>query len=219
MNALHDLLGALRSLRKHRGFTLAAVVTLGVGIGAVATAFSIVHGIYFRSLPYRSEESLVQVSEQDLKQGMRRIPVGYPDFADWRALNRVFEDMALYQELDRTLTRRGEPVQLEGAGITAGLFAVLGVQPVLGRDLRPEEDKAGAPPLVILSWGLWQRRFGGDPSLVGQSLLLNGRSHLVIGIMPPHVTFPNSAEFWLPAGPTAEGSARGARSYNVIARL
>jgi putative ABC transport system permease protein len=164
MNTLwQDIQFGARALLKKPGFTFIAVLTLALGVGANSTIFSFVNGILLRPLPYQNPERLVSLDETSSKRGDASMGVSFPNFVDWREQNRVFEDVAAYQEGSYTLVGGGEPEQLRGARISSGLFEILGVAPALGRNVRPEEDRPDNDTVVVLSHGLWQRRFGSDP--------------------------------------------------------
>src|SRR5262249_53777760 len=161
-----DLRYGARMLLKKPGFTFVAVITLGLGIGANTTMFSVVNGMLLRPLPFNDPERLVHLGEESPKVGMGAMGVSFTDFTDWRARSRSFKEMALYEEDSFTLasgnaTERAE--RIEGARVTASLFPLLGVKTAQDRHFLEEEDKPGAAPAAIIGYGLWQRRFGGDP--------------------------------------------------------
>ncbi|MCI0489448.1 MAG: ABC transporter permease [Blastocatellia bacterium] len=214
-----DIRYAFRTLLKRPGFAVVVVLTLALGIGANTTIFSIVNGFLIRPLPYKNAERLVDINETALNVGLERLSVAYPDFVDWRDQNQTFEDMAAYDEGSFNLTGRGEPERISGASVSASLFSVLGVAPVAGRDFRPEEDTPAGDKVVILSHGLWQRRFGADPNILGQQLTLQGVSRTVVGILPPGFQFPENADLWVPLALDPEETGRGNYSYSVVARL
>ena len=166
----------MRSLLKKPGFAFIAVLTLALGIGANSTIFSFVNAILLRPLPYKNPERLVLLDETATKRGIASMGVSFPNFLDWREQNQVFEDIAAYSEDTYTLAGGGEPEQLQGARISSGLFELLGVQPLMGRTFSAEEDRPNNDAVVILSYGLWQRRFGSDPQIVGQSINVGNQS-------------------------------------------
>src|SRR5689334_12524966 len=167
---LQDLRYGARMLTKKPGFTIVAIVTLALGIGANTTIFSFVNGILLRSLPYPQPDRLVLIDETAPQRGMASMGVSFPNFLDWRERNRVFEDVATYTSSSVSLSGSGEPEQLRGAAISQGLLEILRVAPILGRTFTAEEDRPNQEMVVILSYGLWQRRFGGDPNQVGQTI-------------------------------------------------
>jgi hypothetical protein len=179
-----DVRYGLRVLRKSPGFTAVAVFTLALGIGATSTIFSFVNGILLRPLPYPEPERLVLIEETAPKRGITSMGVSYPNFVDWREQNRVFTGVAVYGSRGITLTGGGEP-EILGATLSYNTFEVLGVTPVLGRTFRPEEDVAGQDDVVILSHGLWERRLGADPGVIGRTMVISDRACTVVGVMPP----------------------------------
>jgi predicted permease len=216
---LQDMRYGLRSLRKNPGFAAVAVLTLALGVGANSTIFSFVNGVMLRPLPYREPGRLVLLDETAPKRGITSMGVSFPNFVDWREQNRVFEDVASYTEGSYTLVGGGEPAQVRGARVTSGLFEVLGVAPVLGRTVRPEEDRPDNDTVVILGHGLWRSRFGGDPGVVGQSISINNRPHTVIGVMPPDFKFPEVADLWLPLALDERRWTRNDHGLGALARL
>ncbi|HZF40261.1 MAG TPA: ABC transporter permease [Blastocatellia bacterium] len=215
-----DLRFGARMLLKQPGFTLIAVVTLALGIGANTAIFSIVDAVLLRPFPYNAPERLVMLQE--------RVSVGggfspsYPNFVDWRAQNKVFASMAAVR-MDESfnLTGAGEPERLLGRLVSAEFLSTLGVKPLVGRDFLVEEDSPGATPTVILSYGFWQRRFGADPNILGRHLTLNNQSYTVVGITPSDFQFGAEADVTVPIGLQAERfRARGADpGADVVARL
>ena len=187
---LQDLRYAFRMLCKNPAFTAVAVLILALGIGANSAIFSVGNAVLLRPLPYADSHRLVKVWETNPRSNRWGQWVSYPDFADWRRQNQVFEDMAAFRIWVWTITGGEYPETLPGFLVTSNLFSLLGVEPMFGRSPLPEEDQPGGNPVVILSYGLWQRRFGSDPGLVGQTVTIEGQKHTVIGIMPPAFRFP-----------------------------
>jgi putative ABC transport system permease protein len=216
-----DIRFGLRMLRKSPGFTMVAVAALGLGVGANTAIFSVVNAVLLRSLPYHDPQRLVMVWEDASKVGFPRNTPAPGNYSDWKTKIPAFEDVAALDARDFNLTGDGEPEKIGGAGVTSNLFSVLGVKPRLGRVLLPEEDKPGADPVVVVGYGLWVRRFGGDPGLIGRAISLNGKNYTVVGIMPPHFQFPfKEIELWEPAGYSAKDLAnRGGHYLFVAARL
>ena len=211
-------------LLKSPGFTAVAVLTLALGIGANSAIFSVIDAVLLRPLPYEEPGRLVMVWGKLAGIGLPRDQnaVAPPEFADFQAMNQVFEHIAAFTNASFNLTVEGGPERVEGASVSASLFPLLGVQPVLGRSFRPEEDQPGRDNVVLLSHGVWQRRFGSDPGLVGKTLTLSGRACSVIGILPPNFQFPEQAEIWKPIAFNAEALAennRGSHYLGVVARL
>src|SRR5512145_992642 len=230
---LLDFRFAIRMLLKNRGFTAVAVLTLALGIGANTAIFSIVSSVLFRPLPFKDPDRLVTVWERDVKRGYDMNHAGVATFLDWKTQNKAFESIAAFG-IDEgvNLTGDHEPERVTAVPVSANLFEVLGVYPTLGRSFHVEEETPGRDQVVILSHRLWQRRFGSDPNLVGRTILLDGRSYLVIGIMPPGFLFPGMtgvlygfffskpADVWIPLALPAELlSTRSAHLLEVVARL
>ena len=217
---LEDLRYAIRTLLKSPGFTTVAVLALALGIGATSAIFTVVNGVLLRPLDYDDPDRLVVLRETKLPQ-FPRFSISPGNFESWRTGSTSFDRIAAYSIQFLNLTGRGDPEQLRGATATAGLFEMLGVQPALGRDFTPEEDQPGQDAVVILSHGLWQRRFGGDPALLGQALTLNGRVRTVIGMMPAGFEFPQAGTaLWVPRALTPEQRDRhGSHYLSAAARL
>ncbi len=221
-----DLRYGARMLLKQPGFTLIAVITLSLGIGANTAIFSVVNAVLLRPLPYREPDRLVALWSANPERGATSRPVSTPDFEDWRAQNRVFEAIAAYPAVDvtgMTLNDQGAAEQLNTAYVTADFFALLGVQAALGRAVLPHEHEPGRNQVVVLSHGLWQRRFGADPGIVGKTLTLDGRSFTVTGVMPPGLHLPSAdTDVWASLsliGPDRVPRLRGNAWLAVVARL
>jgi putative ABC transport system permease protein len=223
---IQDLRYGLRLLARSPGFTAIALLTLTLGIGATAAIFSVVDAVLLRALPYRDPQRLVSVFEDASAVGFPRNTPAPGNYADIKAQTQIFEDAAANNERIYNLTgepggRSGDPENLQGAGVTRNLFAMIGAKPALGRVFLPEEDRPGGPRVVLISHGLWKRRFGGDRALIGRDILLNGEKYTVVGVMPAGFSFPfKDAEIWSPMAFTPERLAdRGMRYLNVVARL
>jgi putative ABC transport system permease protein len=195
---LSDLRVALRSLVKTPGFTLVAVLTLALGVGANTAIFSVIHAVLLHPFAYKDSERILFIgSNQKGQQG--NMPVTYPDFQDWRRNSRSFEQLAYVSSHAYTLTRAAEPAVLNGADTSASVWPLLGMQPILGRTFTEDEDRPGATPVVVLSYATWQNRFGGDPQIAGRTLTLDGKPYTVIGVMPPRFKLW-AADLWVPVG-------------------
>jgi predicted permease len=221
-NLLQDTRYGLRMLRKSPGFTFFAVAVLALGIAANSAIFSVADAVLVRPLPYRDSNRLVVVMEDASAYGFPRDTPSPGNFADWKLRNQVFENMAAIPYGGFfNLTGDGNPEELAGKRITANLFSLLGVSPALGRDFRPEDDLPGAPHVAILSYGLWLRRFGGNPQIVGKEILLNYEKCTVIGVMKRGLQFPDrETELWVPAQFSKEDLAdHGSHYLLVFARL
>jgi putative ABC transport system permease protein len=218
-----DLRYGARMLLKKTGFTLIAVFTLALGIGANTAIFSVVNSVLLRPLPYPNAERLMTIWEDHrARNGPVNEWTSPTGFEDWRDQAKSFDHVVALQDWQPTLTGQGDPEQLVGAQVSHDTFAMLGVTPALGRSFRPEEDRRGVESVVIISHGLWRRRFGADPSLVGKKISLNGESRVVIGVMPAGFKFPiiAGADIWRPIQPALNpGCQRGCITVRVMARL
>jgi putative ABC transport system permease protein len=214
-----DLRYGARMLLKQPGFTLIAVLTLALGIGANTAIFSVVSAILLRPLPYEQPEQLVKLYAANVRRGVGDLPFSFPDYADWRTHNQSFAEMAAYFEGPFNLAGGDQPERLKGATISASLFPLLGVKPMLGRNFLDEEDRPDVSRVVIISHSLWQRRFGSDPNLIGKTVMIDGRNAPVVGIMPPGFGFPERTEVWVPLAESATTANRGGRGLEGIARL
>src|SRR5881392_1097823 len=199
-----DLKFALRQLAKSPGFTCVVVLTLALGIGANTAVFSVLNAVLLRPLPFHQPQNLVAIGEYDSREkadpGTDINSISYLDYVDWRNQNKVFERIAVYTNQGvSTLTDGNGSLHVQGESVSADLFPLLGVEPLLGRTFLPNEDNPGNH-VVILSHALWQRRFGADGNVVGKTVTLDGQQFEVIGVMPPRFTFPIaavSAELWV----------------------
>ncbi len=216
-----DLRYGVRTLRKSPGFTTVAVLSLALGIGANTAIFSVVNAVLLKPLPYDEPDRLIQVWGTNTQAGINTSVVSVPNFIDWQNQNQSFEHLAAYTFSAFTLTGKDEPEQIRSGKVSASLFDLLRVKPIIGRGFLREEDKHGGERVVVVSHGLWQRRFGADPDLVGQTLTLNNQSYTVVGIMPERFDFPGEVEMWTPnAFDFGEFmSQRGTRYLRIIARL
>ncbi|MBZ5534539.1 MAG: ABC transporter permease [Acidobacteriia bacterium] len=229
---LQDVRYSLRMLGKNPGFTAVAVITLALGIGGNTAIFSVIDAVILRPLPFDSPERLVAVWESSPRVGVYHSTISYPDFVDWKQQNHVFERMAAFHTADFTLTGMDEPAHLLGGVVSSDLFPLLGVKPKLGRDFLPSEDSLGTAKgrPVILSYGLWQRRFGSDSQVIGQSIVLDNQPYTIVGVMPQSFQYPIESkpiELWttmLVDMITTDHSKpmtaqRGAHYLGAIARL
>lgn len=215
---LQDLRYALRQLRKAPGFTAVAVLTLGLGIGATTTLFSVAHGVLFQPLPYPEPDRIVRVFEVG-EDGTRPNQMSDPNFADLSRQNRSFEALAQFQTMVVSVFGGGEPARVTVAQASRGFFDVLGVQPRLGRTFHPEEQREGAARVALVSHRYWQRYLEGDPDLSGRTLRLGDDLYSVIGVMPPGFDFPEGASLWIPRELEPVTPSRTALNKKVIGRL
>ena len=193
-----DLRYGFRMLLKKPGFTVVAILALALGIGANTAIFSVVNGVLLRPLPFEDPDRLVRIGEWS--QQVPGMSVSYPNLLDWRQQNQVFTQIAATRFNSYNLTGVDEPERLQGRDITANFFDVLGVKPAMGRNFLPEEDHANSNRTCIISHGLWQRRFGSDPAIIGKQLTLSGQSYTVIGVMPQAYRFGTPTDVFVPLG-------------------
>jgi putative ABC transport system permease protein len=221
MMLAHDLRQAVRGMRSSPGATLTAVAALAIGIGANTAIFSVVDAVLLRPLPFAEPDRLFMVWQNDTNRHTEREWVSPANFLDWRRDSRAFSSLAAFSESGFNLTGSGEPERLDGQRVSASLFPLLGVGAALGRSFLSEEDQAGAARVVILSDGLWRRRFGADPAIVGRSILLDGESVAVVGVMPPRFRFPGEEDdLWVPlAFDGKEAARRRSLMLRVVGRL
>jgi putative ABC transport system permease protein len=216
---VQDLRYATRILVQAPGLAAVCVILLALGIGANTAIFSVVNGVLLKPLPYRDPDRLVMVWAKN-PRGILRNQVSAPNFFDWKDRSRGFEDMAAFTEWDFTLTGLGEPEKLTGINMSPNLFSVLGVAPAIGRDIRHDEGRTGGSQAVILSHGFWQRRFDGDPAVLGRSITLNGRLQTVVGIMSRDDSFlVEGMDVWAASDFADVRDNRAANLLHVVARL
>src|SRR6516165_4437438 len=195
---LQDLRYSLRMLTKNPGFTAVAVLTLALGIGANTAIFSVVSAVLLKPLPFHDPGRLMVLTEANERQP--HVSVSYPNYFDWRQQNHVFEAMASFQPADFNLAGVNEPENIGGSAVSSNNFRTLGVKPLLGRDFLPDEDKKGTQPVVILSYSLRQRRFGGEPGAIGKTLTLDGTPYTIVGVLPPQFVMYDGSQLYTPIG-------------------
>ncbi len=196
---MNDLKFACRQLRRNPGFATVAVLTMALGIGAVTAIFSVVNGVLLRPMAFPHVDRLVMVWEGTGRRLEDLRPIWLLRFLDWQRQAKTLERTAFFESgWHSTLTGADAAAQVVGAQISPGFFSVLGVQPALGRPFAAEEAKDGGPPVIIISYGLWQRSFAGDPAVVGKRLTLDGKSRTIVGVMPKGFRFRQSVDFWMP---------------------
>ena len=215
-----DLRYGARMLLKNPGFTLIAVITLALGIGANALIFSVVNAVLLRPLPFKEPERLIMIRETKIPQ-FPEFSVSPGNFLDWKRRNTVFERLVAINTPSFNLIGTGDPEQISGMRVTDGFFAMLGAKPELGREFLPEEDQPDRNNVVILSHGLWQRRFGGDPKIINQTITLSGRIYTVIGVMPATFSFGGrETALWTPMGFTSDDAQNhGGHFLSAIGQL
>jgi putative ABC transport system permease protein len=216
---LQDLKFAIRMLAKSPGFTLVAILTLALGIGANTAIFSVVNAVLLRPLPFQNSSQLVVLRETYKSVG--NVAVSYPDFLDWREQSHAFTAMSVINNVNFNLSGVAQPESIDGYAVSPNFLTLLGVRPVLGRDLLPSEEKPGTAPVVLLSYQLWQSHLGGDPGVIGRSITLDGRSFSIVGVLPPTFRFLDTTDVIVPIGFfAAEFTDRAQRGdMDVLGRL
>jgi putative ABC transport system permease protein len=216
-----DLRYGARMLIKNPGITIIVIIALALGIGANTAIFSVVNAVLIRPLPYDEPERLIFLNEKS--PVLDEMSISYPNFLDWRAHNQTFEKMGVHNRASYNLTGTGEAERIITGQVSADLFSVLRVNPLHGRVFTNEEDKPGGTPVVVLSYALWQRRFGGQMSVLDQPITLNGKSYTVIGIMPESYAYPSRVEMWVPVGQLSDQASWKSRGNHPglygVARL
>ena len=216
-NLMRDARYAARQLLRTPGFTIVAILTLSLGIGASSAIFTVVNGVLLRPLPYPNPGSLVRVHEIVPQYG--RFSVAPATFLDWRQQNAVFERIAAFNSTGATWNGKDGPQRLTGGLVSWDTFELLGVSPSLGRSFRAEEDAPGKDAVIVLSHGMWQTRFNGNADVLGQTITLNGAPVTIVGVMPAGFTFVGDAEFWRPLALNPANASRGGHFLGVVARL
>ena len=212
-----DLRYAVRRLRRSPGFTLATVLTLALGIGANTAMFSVVDAILLRSLPYKDPQSLVVVWQRPAKD--QHSVTSEANYLDWRNQNHAFSQLAAFATSGFNLPGAGQAERVDGISATWDMFPVLGAAPVLGRGFMPQDDRPGAPRTVILSYGFWQRKFGGDPGIIGRAITVNGVPATIVGVMPRDFRFFYSPNMFMPLAVDAAKASREIGYLVAIGRL
>jgi putative ABC transport system permease protein len=219
-----DLRYGARMLLKKPGFTLIAVITLALGIGANTTIFSVINSLLLKPIPFRDAERLVLVWQAQANDPKSRNILSAPNYWDWERQNDVFEKMAILDSAGRgyNLAGGGEPERVSGVRVSAGFFDVLGVKPRLGRTFSPEEEQPGKHQVVVISDGLWRSRYNSDPNIIGQTVKIDSENHTVIGVMPPEFEFSLYSprrQLWVPVAYTKSDHDRDSNSFMCLARL
>jgi putative ABC transport system permease protein len=217
---LQDIRFGVRMLLKQKGFTAVALLTLALGIGANTAIFSLVNGVLLRPLAFPDANRIVYFEGQNPSQGITDSNVSFLDFIDWSQQTDLFASTAAFYSASSNLGADGaEPERVPRAGVTNSFFNVIGVQPFLGRVFRPEEDQPNTQTVVIISHGLWKRRFGSDPAIIGKQVQINARPSTVVGVMPPGFDFPYESQVWVTSGVELSEEPRENRSWSVVARM
>jgi putative ABC transport system permease protein len=219
-NLQSDIRYAVRNLIKRPGFSLIAVITLALGIGANSVIFSAINALLIKPLPFPELERVVAVWDKTPSRGVERNEVAMANYLDWRAQNQSFEQLALYRWWNANLTGNEAPERIQGFLVTANFLDVVSTKPIMGRGFHEEENQPGKDSVAIIAHSLWQRRFGGDPNIINKTITVNSITRTVIGVMPERFNFPKGAEIYAPLALTPELlSSRRSHSYYVIGRL
>jgi putative ABC transport system permease protein len=222
-NLVSDLRHGLRTLVRNPGFSTIAILLLALGIGANTAIFSVVDAVLLRPLPYQDSSRIMQIWHVPPAKsfpGMTLFSVSPANYLDWQRQNHSFEEMAAYGGTNFNVGGKERPEAIQGAAVAPGFFSILGVHPLLGRTFSQEEDHPGQGHVVVLGYALWRDHFGADPGILGRSIVLNGETYSVIGVMSPNFRFPSFAQLWTPLAWTDEKRAvRGNHNYLVIGRL
>ena len=214
-----DLKFALRAIRKQPGVSIVVAVTLAIGLGVNATVLGMMDAMLLRPFPFRDYQRLVVVWERPLGSAARE-QVARANYLDWRRQTRTVDQFVAWAWLDATLTENGDPERVQGFRVSAGFFDLLGIASALGRTFTPEDEQPGNHRRVVLGDGLWKRRFGADPAIVGTDVVIDGVAHTVVGVAPPRFAFPVGSELWVPLTFTpAQAADREERPLTVAGRL
>ncbi len=218
-----DLRFAVRMLLKSPGFSLIAVLALALGISANTAIFSVVNTVLLRPLPYNDPERIVVPVSTNAGRDYDKSSITYADYLDWKKETDIFESVAVLNEQRADLAGEGEPERVLILGVSEDYFAVMASRPLVGRTFSADDYREGSSPVLVLSYGLWQRRFGGDPNVVDQKVLLNGRPYPVIGVMPKDLQWPDDVEIWVPfvvgPNPSPDLLRRDNMIFRAVARL
>ena len=217
---LRDLKFSARSLLKRPALTIIAVVTLAIGIGANSAIFSTINALLLKPLPFPDPERIVALWDKVPSRGVERNEVAVANYLDWNAQNKSFEQLGMYRWWSTNLTGSDSPERVQGFMVTPNFIEIVGVKPMLGRGFSAEENQPGKDSVALLTYSLWQRRFGADPNIVNKTISTNGITRTVIGVMPPDFNYPKGAEIYAPLAITPElARSRGNHAYLGIGRL
>jgi putative ABC transport system permease protein len=219
MILFEDIRFGVRTMAKNPSFTLVAVVALALGIGANATVFAITNGVLLKGMPFVSDR-ILYLSTRNVNRNQRRVGLSYPDYRDWRSQAKSFDAMGAYRfTVANVSDKSGAPSRFNVAEISANTFSMIGQQPVLGRDLTADDEKAGAAPVTILGYGIWENRYGKSTGILGQSIRINDVPTTVIGVMHRDLKFPIDAELWTALVPKADYEKREARGLGAFGEM
>lgn len=214
---LHDLRFALRMIAAHRWFSLAVIATLALGIGINTTVFTLVNAVLFKPVPIPGGDRIVTVANQNLAKPTQRSGISWPDYLEYRSQNRTFEGLEALRHGQSVISEPGNPPErFNMAHVTPGLFTLIRTPPIVGRGFTAADGTAGAEAVVLLGHGVWQKRYGGDPAVVGRAVRINGKPATIIGVMPERFKFPSNEEFWMALVPSPDLEKRENRNLNLF---
>jgi putative ABC transport system permease protein len=221
---LDDLRYAIRMLFKSPGFTAVAMITLALGIGANTAIFSVVNAVLIRPMPYQEPDRLVIIHQTDLKKGWSWVPPSPADFLDWKEQNQVFDEIAAFRVWFHSLAGTDGAENVLGVRTSTNFFHLLGIGAALGRTFLTDEEQRGRDQVVLLTHGLWQRRFGSDPTAIGKTVTIDDRPFTIVGILPPEFRFirffrGGEFELWMPLALEPSQLSRAEHSVSVYGRL
>lgn len=214
-----DIRYGFRSLLKHPGFTVIAVITLALGIGANSAMFSTVNSVLLKPLSYPDADRIVVLEGINPAKGITQSNLSIPDFSEWQSQNQVFDQLAGFVSGGSLLTSGDETERVRGTGVTTDFFSLFGTAALAGRTLQADDAQKGRDPVVVLSYALWQRRFGGNPNVLGTTVTIAGKSTAIVGVMPADFDYPAQSELWVPYPIDAAAERRDNRFFSVVARL
>ncbi|MEK6281440.1 MAG: ABC transporter permease [Acidobacteriota bacterium] len=216
---LKDIRYGIRSLLKRPGFFAVAVITLALGIGANSAIFNTVNAVLLRPLSFPESERVVFFEGINPPQGLTQSNMSVPDIVDWQSQNQSFEQIAAFVSGGSLLTSDDETERVRASGVTADFFALMRTNALYGRNLQPDDSQPGREPVVVLSYGLWQRHFGADPKIIGSNVMMGGKNTTIVGVMPASFDYPQQSELWAPLPLDGPSGRRDNRNMEVIARL
>ena len=220
MRVFEDIRFGIRTLAKSPSVTIVSVLTLALGIGVNATVFTLSNAVLFKGFPFDNSDRILYLGEHNATRNQRYGPVSYPDLRDWRARVKSFAGLAAANGFRVNLSDQNAlPESYQGVQITANLFRLIGQKPAAGRDFSPADEARGAPAVAILTYGLWERRYGRDPAVIGRTIRINSAPATVIGVMPKDFVFPFNQDLWMPLVPTDDVEKRESRFLVVFGRL
>src|SRR5258708_4316985 len=217
---LQDIRYGIRGLAKHPVLTIIAIVTLGLGIGANSAIFSTINALLLKPLPFSDPERIVAVWEKAPSRGIERNEVALANYLDWNAQSQAFAHLGFYRWWSTNLTGSDSPERVQGFQVTTNFLDIVGVKPMLGHGFSADQNQPGKDAVALLTYSLWQRRFGADPNIINKPISTNGVTRTVIGVMPPDFNYPKGAEIYAPIAITPGlARSRGNHSYLGIGRL